>query len=47
LEDSVQCLDTLLEQYLHLLDRQQKLHSSLAEQLSSVCLCVIMMVEIC
>ncbi|KAJ5427928.1 hypothetical protein N7445_009382 [Penicillium cf. griseofulvum] len=35
LEDSVQCLDTLLEQYLHLLDRQQKLHSSLAEQLSS------------
>ncbi|CAG8207373.1 unnamed protein product [Penicillium nalgiovense] len=35
LEDSVQCLDTLLEKYLHLLDRQQKLHSSLAEQLSS------------
>ncbi|KXG45756.1 uncharacterized protein PGRI_046120 [Penicillium griseofulvum] len=35
LEDSVQCLDTLLEQYLHLLDRQQKLHSCLAEQLSS------------
>lgn len=36
LEDSVQCLDTLLEKYLYLLDRQQKLHSSLAEQLSSV-----------
>ncbi|OQE37260.1 hypothetical protein PENCOP_c010G06664 [Penicillium coprophilum] len=35
LEDSVQSLDTLLEKYLHLLDRQQKLHSSLAEQLSS------------
>ncbi|KAJ5268047.1 hypothetical protein N7524_006087 [Penicillium chrysogenum] len=35
LEDSVQCLDTLLEKYLHLLDRQQKLHSSLAGQLSS------------
>ncbi|CAI7630388.1 unnamed protein product [Penicillium viridicatum] len=35
LEDSVQCLDTLLERYLHLLDRQQKLHSSLAKQLSS------------
>ncbi|KAJ5592922.1 hypothetical protein N7537_009826 [Penicillium hordei] len=35
LGDSVQCLDTLLEKYLHLLDRQQKLHSSLAEQLSS------------
>ncbi|KAJ5372208.1 hypothetical protein N7517_004214 [Penicillium concentricum] len=35
LEDSVQCLDTLLEQYLHLLDRQQQLQSSLAEQLSS------------
>ncbi|KAF4769001.1 hypothetical protein N7455_008446 [Penicillium solitum] len=35
LEDSVQCLDTLLEKYLYLLDRQQKLHSSLAEQLSS------------
>ncbi|KAK4869807.1 hypothetical protein LT330_005531 [Penicillium expansum] len=35
LEDSVQCLDTLLEKYLHLLDRQQKLHSSLAERLSS------------
>lgn len=35
LEDSVQCLDTLLEKYLHLLDRQQKLHSILAEQLSS------------
>ncbi|KAJ5967366.1 hypothetical protein N7501_003614 [Penicillium viridicatum] len=35
LEDSVQCLDTLLERYLHLLDWQQKLHSSLAEQLSS------------
>ncbi|KAJ5971048.1 uncharacterized protein N7479_000966 [Penicillium vulpinum] len=35
LEDSVQCLDILLEQYLQLLDRQQKLHSSLAEQLSS------------
>ncbi|KGO71270.1 hypothetical protein PITC_063510 [Penicillium italicum] len=35
LEDSVQSLDTLLEKYLYLLDRQQKLHSSLAEQLSS------------
>jgi hypothetical protein len=31
-------LDTLLEKYLCLLDRQQKLQSSLAEQLSSVCL---------
>ncbi|KAF9245521.1 hypothetical protein DTO027I6_8237 [Penicillium roqueforti] len=35
LEDSVQCLDTLLEKYLHLLDRQQKLQSSLAGHLSS------------
>ncbi|CAI7575548.1 unnamed protein product [Penicillium glandicola] len=35
LADSIQCLDALLEKYLHLLDRQQKLHSSLAEQLSS------------
>ncbi|EKV16612.1 coiled-coil domain-containing protein 115 [Penicillium digitatum] len=33
--DSVQCLDALLEKYLHLLDRQQKLHANLAEQLSS------------
>jgi hypothetical protein len=29
-------LDTLLEQYLHLLDRQQKLHSGLSKKLSSV-----------
>ena len=32
----LQSLDTLLEQYLHLLDRQQKLQSGLAKQLSSV-----------
>jgi len=29
-------LDTLLEQYLHLLDRQQKLQSGLSKQLASV-----------
>lgn len=34
--DLAQYLDTLLEQYLVLLDQQQKLQSSLAEQLSSV-----------
>ncbi|KAJ5780958.1 hypothetical protein N7457_006118 [Penicillium paradoxum] len=33
--DLAQCLDTLLEQYLHLLDEQQKLQSGLAERLSS------------
>jgi hypothetical protein len=32
----LQSLDVLLEQYLHLLDRQQKLQSGLAKQLSSV-----------
>ncbi|KAJ5864403.1 uncharacterized protein N7529_006319 [Penicillium soppii] len=32
---NLECLDTLLEKYLCLLDRQQKLQSSLAEQLSS------------
>jgi hypothetical protein len=36
-EDSTaQCLDELLERYLCLLDQQQKLQSSLSEQLSSV-----------
>lgn len=34
--DLLQSLDTLLEQYLRLLDRQQKLQSGLAKQLSSV-----------
>ncbi|KAJ5555555.1 hypothetical protein N7535_007992 [Penicillium sp. DV-2018c] len=34
-EDLVQCLDSLLEQYLHLLDRQQRLQSSLAKDFSS------------
>lgn len=29
-------LDTLLEQYLHLIDQQQKLQSGLSKQLSSV-----------
>ncbi|KAF3390196.1 hypothetical protein F1880_008961 [Penicillium rolfsii] len=33
--ESLQSLDALLEQYLHLLDRQQKLQSGLAKQLSS------------
>ncbi|KAJ5639740.1 uncharacterized protein N7484_007602 [Penicillium longicatenatum] len=33
--DLLQSLDTLLEQYLHLLDRQQELQSGLAKQLSS------------
>lgn len=32
----MQSLDVLLERYLHLLDRQQKLQSGLAKQLSSV-----------
>lgn len=32
----LQSLDILLEQYLHLLDRQQELQSGLAKQLSSV-----------
>ena len=32
----LQSLDTLLEQYLHLLDRQQELQSGLAKHLSSV-----------
>lgn len=32
----LQSLDTLLEQYLRLLDRQQQLQSGLAKQLSSV-----------
>lgn len=32
----LQSLDTLLEQYLHLLDRQQQLQSGLSKQLSSV-----------
>lgn len=32
----LQSLDTLLEEYLHLLDRQQELQSGLAKQLSSV-----------
>lgn len=39
-EDSselLQSLDDLLEQYLHLLDRQQRLQSGLAKELSSVC----------
>lgn len=39
-EDSselLQSLDDLLEQYLHLLDRQQKLQSGLAKEFSSVC----------
>ncbi|KAJ6115037.1 hypothetical protein N7486_000815 [Penicillium sp. IBT 16267x] len=31
----LQSLDTLLERYLHLLDRQQELHSGLAKQFSS------------
>lgn len=35
-----QRLDELLEQYLGLLDQQQKLQSSLAEQLSAVRICV-------
>jgi hypothetical protein len=35
--DLVQSLDTLLEQYLNLLDKQQKLQTGLAKQLSSVC----------
>jgi hypothetical protein len=34
--DLLQSLDTLLEQYLHLLDRQQELQSGLAKQFSSV-----------
>lgn len=33
----LQSLDVLLEQYLHLLDRQQKLQYGLAKELSSVC----------
>lgn len=32
----LQSLDTLLEQYLYLLDRQQELQSGLSKQLSSV-----------
>lgn len=39
-EDSselLQSLDVLLEQYLNLLDRQQKLQTGLAKELSSVC----------
>lgn len=32
----LQTLDTLLEQYLHLLDRHQKLQADLAKRLSSV-----------
>lgn len=32
----LQSLDILLERYLHLLDRQQQLHSGLSKQLSSV-----------
>jgi hypothetical protein len=38
LEDNkVQLLDELLERYLNLLDRHQKLQESLGKQLSSVC----------
>ncbi|KAJ5463509.1 hypothetical protein N7475_008453 [Penicillium sp. IBT 31633x] len=33
--DLAQCLDALLEQYLHLLDKQQKLQSRMADSLSS------------
>lgn len=33
----LQSLDVLLEQYLNLLDRQQKLQTGLAKGLSSVC----------
>ena len=32
----LQTLDTLLERYLHLLDRHQKLQADLAKRLSSV-----------
>lgn len=35
-DDKVQLLDKLLERYLHLLDRHQKLQESLGKQLSSV-----------
>lgn len=36
IDDKVQLLDELLERYLYLLDRHQKLQESLGKQLSSV-----------
>jgi hypothetical protein len=41
--DLVQSLDSLLEQYLDLLDKQQKLQTGLSKHLSSVCLLIILL----